>query len=497
MSAHYVESLENGHAGQRSRLFDHPQSNFVTGSECIVGFDGPSDPYQPRNWPSRKKLLTTALYGLITMTATWTTSIYSPAVDEISQAFGVSKEVSLLGLSFCLLEFGPLVWAPLSEVYGRKWPVLVPCAAAAIFSFGAGAAKDIQTILICRFFTGFFGSAPVSNTGGVLSDIYSPTARGYAIMSYSLAVIVGPTLGPLVGSALVESHLGWRWTQYLAGILQISIVLIGALILEESYEPVLLIRKAKYLRATTGNWALHTEFEEWIGNITLKYYFNKFGIRPVQMLLTPICFLVALHASFIFGVFYATLAAFPILFDQTRHWNSVVGSLAFLALLVGILLGAIVVALGQYHYNHVYMAAGGVTVPEARLPPMMIGSFVFAAGLFILGWTANPSIPWIVSFIGAGCVGFGFFTVFQSALNYLLDVFNRWGASAIAANTFLRSTLAAVFPLFIDSMYQALGNGPATSVFGGFAVLLIPIPFFFWIWGPRIRSSGKYTFNVG
>lgn len=75
MSAHYVESLENGHAGQRSRFFDHPQSNFVTGSECIVGFDGPSDPYQPRNWSSRKKLLTTALYGLITMTATWTTSM--------------------------------------------------------------------------------------------------------------------------------------------------------------------------------------------------------------------------------------------------------------------------------------------------------------------------------------------------------------------------------------------------------------------------------------
>lgn len=142
------------------------------------------------------------------------------------------------------------------------------------------------------------------------------------------------------------------------------------------------------------------------------------------------------------------------------------------------------------------MAAGGVPVPEARLPSMMVGSFVFAAGLFILGWTAYPSIPWIVSFIGAGCIGFGFFTVFQSALNYLLDVFSRWGASAITANTFLRSTLTAAFPLFIDPIYQTLGNGPATSVFGRFATLLIPIPFLFWIWGSRIRSSKKYTFNI-
>ena len=283
----------------------------------------------------------------------------------------------------------------------------------------------------------------------------------------------------------------------LAGILQIAAVLVSAVVLDESYEPVLLIRKAKILRIKTGNWALHTEFEEWVGNVTPRYYLNKFGVRPVQMLLTPICFLVALHASFIFGVFYATLAAFPILFEQTRGWDPVSGSLPFLALLIGILLGAIVVALNQRYYNRAYHAAQGVVMPEARLPSMMVGSVIFAGGLFLIGWTADPTLPWIWGFIGAGCVGFGFFTIFQGALNYLLDVFTRWGASAIAANTFLRSTLAAVFPLFIEPMYQRLGNGGATSVFGGFAVLLIPIPFVFWRWGPRIRSSKKYMANVG
>jgi len=332
-------------------------------------------------------------------------------------------------------------------------------------------------------------------------------------MAYSLAVIVGPTLGPIVGSAIVEGGVDWRWTQYvslaqpllyvhvwiltsnkLAGILQLAIVLIGAVVLDESYEPVLLIRKAKHLRVTTGNWALHAQFEEWVGNITLGYYFNKFGVRPAQLLLTPICFLVALHASFIFGVFYATLAAFPILFEETRGWGPVTGSLPFLALLIGILLGAIIVGLNQRYYNRVYEAANGVVTPEARLPSMMLGSVIFAGGLFLIGWTSKPSIHWIYSFIGAGCVGFGFFTIFQSALNYLIDVFTRWGASAIAANTFFRSTLAAVFPLFITPMYHRLGNGPATSVFGGFAVLLIPIPFCFWKWGPRIRQSKRWHY---
>lgn len=95
---------------------------------------------------------------------------------------------------------------------------------------------------------------------------------------------------------------------------------------------------------------------------------------------------------------------------------------------------------------------------------MMFGSFFFAAGLFILGWTAEKQV-WIASFIGIALIGYGFFTIFQSALNYLVDAFKTYGASAIAANTFLRSSFTAVF---IEPMYHKLGVGWATSVFGFF-----------------------------
>jgi MFS family permease len=73
--------------------------------------------------------------------------------------------------------------------------VLVPYFIAVCFSFGTATAKDIQTILITRFFTGLFGSAPVTNTGGVLGDIWAPQQRGTAIVGYAFAVVGGPTLG--------------------------------------------------------------------------------------------------------------------------------------------------------------------------------------------------------------------------------------------------------------------------------------------------------------
>jgi MFS family permease len=70
--------------------------------------------------------------------------------------------------------------------------------------------------MITRFFTGFFGSAPVTNTGGVLSDIWSPEERGAAIVGYAMAVVGGPVIGPIAGGAIVQSNLGWRWTEYVS-----------------------------------------------------------------------------------------------------------------------------------------------------------------------------------------------------------------------------------------------------------------------------------------
>lgn len=94
-------------------------------------------------------------------------------------------------------------------------------------------------------------------------------------------------------------------------------------------------------------------------------------------------------------------------------------------------------------------------------------------------------------------MGFGFFTIFQSALNYLIDTFQTYAASAVAANTFLRSVLAASFPLFVNPMYHQLGIPWASSIFAFFGVLLIPIPYLFFVFGKSLRKRGKYSANMG
>ena len=262
----------------------------------------------------------------------------------------------------------------MSEVYGRKPAVLFPYFPGILFAFAGGASKDIQSILITRFFMGLCSSAPVVNTGGVLADIWAPTQRAAAMAFYALAVVGGPLFGPIIGGAFVVSGVNWRWVQFLSGIFMAVIWILDILILDESYPPALLAHKARRLRIKTGNWALHARHEEW--DPAPMELVRKFGIRPFKMLTTPICFLVALYASFCYGLLYGNLAAFPIIFEQQRRWNPLIGSLPFLALFVGVLLASCVNVFNQKYYARAYKAAGNKAVPEARLPPMVSNSVI-------------------------------------------------------------------------------------------------------------------------
>jgi MFS family permease len=122
----------------------------------------------------------------------------------------------LIAPTSCYSHISPIVLVIISDIrcrYGRKPAVLVPYFVAGCFSFATACSKDIQAILITRFFAGIFGSAPVTNTGGVLGDIWSPQQRGTAIVGYAFAVVGGPTLGVSTPSdflLMLEEIQIWR-----------------------------------------------------------------------------------------------------------------------------------------------------------------------------------------------------------------------------------------------------------------------------------------------
>lgn len=112
---------------QNQKRLAHPLLYEKTGPAVLVEFDGLDDPDRPTNWPFRKKLSTTILFGLSTCWAMFASTTYSAAITQIENAFQVNSEVSNAGVSLVMFgfAFGPMLWGPLSEVYGRKWTTVI------------------------------------------------------------------------------------------------------------------------------------------------------------------------------------------------------------------------------------------------------------------------------------------------------------------------------------------------------------------------------------
>ena len=96
------------------------------------------------------------MLGYTTLVSAFTSSIFSTATRVVAAEYNVSTEVGLLGLSFYVLGFalGPLFWAPFSELKGRRLPLVIGMFGFSIFQIGVAAAKDLQTILLCRLWGG-------------------------------------------------------------------------------------------------------------------------------------------------------------------------------------------------------------------------------------------------------------------------------------------------------------------------------------------------------
>lgn len=330
---------------------------------------------------SRFYISTAACFG--TFVASFNSAIFAAGAAKASSEFEVGKEVTALGTSLFVLGFasGPLIWAPGSELIGRRLPLCIGIFGSSIFTIGCAASKDIQTLIICRFFAGLFGASPLCVVPAVLSDLYSSKYRGMAISIYALTVFGGPFLAPFIGEFIAASYLGWRWTLYLPAILGFSNFCFLLLFSRETFAPFVLVEKAKRLRRQTGNWAIHADQERL--ELDMDAVIRNYLTRPLRMLATePIVLFVSMYMSFIYGLVYALLEAYPYVFSHVYGMPAGVSALPFLGLFLGVILALIFILCQHGSYIRKLEANNGKVVPEWRLAPAILGAIVFTIGLF-------------------------------------------------------------------------------------------------------------------
>ncbi|KAK5742509.1 hypothetical protein LTR17_003311 [Elasticomyces elasticus] len=463
--------------------------------EYVVEFDGPSDPSHAQNWPLKTKIIIASILIWDAMAATFASSVFSPAMTQVGQHFHKGREVVTLGTSLFVLGYacGPIIFAPMSELYGRRVPIIIAAFAFGIFNIAVAVAKDFQTLMIARFFCGLFGSSPLTIVAAVFSDMFSNEVRGVAVACFSATIFCGPFMGPFIGGFITNSYLGWRWTAYIPAIMGFTACILSFFFQKESYGPVILVEKAAHLRRLTKNWGIHAKQDE--VEVDLGELLKKNLSRPIRILFTePIILLVTIYLSFIYGLLYLNLTAYGLVFGEIYGWAPGVSGLPYFGLIIGVFFGFLSVLATQPSYVRKLKANNNIPVPEWRLPLTMVGGIIFAAGLFWFGWGGyKKSTPWIVPTLAGIFLGFGIYTVFLQCLNYIIDAYLMFAASAIAANTIMRSIFGAVFPLFAYYMFEGIGIEWGMTFLGCLATLFIPMPFVFYFYGKRIRAKSKFA----
>ncbi|KAL0638206.1 hypothetical protein Q9L58_002822 [Maublancomyces gigas] len=252
----------------------------------------------PYNWTNKRKWLVTIVFCLNNFMVSVGASIFTPAIGLIAHTFDVTIVVATLGLSFYVLGFsmGPLVFAPMSEVYGRKIVNIPTWALFVIFQIGCALAKNIQTLVICRFLVGTFGSPALTVAAGTMTDIWKPNELGPPMGLFTMAAFSGPVVGPIAGGFIADylhSSESWRWSFWIPFIIS-GVLGLNWLWLPETYQITLLEAKAK----KAGHQALHAE-----GGKSKAAIFRVAVGRPLHMLVfEPTVLLVSLYISFLFGI---------------------------------------------------------------------------------------------------------------------------------------------------------------------------------------------------
>lgn len=178
------------------------------------------DPENPRLWPLWYKGVSVVTMSLGATVVSLFSTLYTSGIPGLEDEFHISKIVGLLGVFTYLLgmAFGTIMFAPLSEIIGRRPIYLGAMSMFLLLILPSALAQNIEAILISRLFGGFFGSAIMGNSPASVNDIVSDRHRAMAFGIWSIGPTNGPVYGPIIGG-FVYQYLGWRWTNWLVLII--------------------------------------------------------------------------------------------------------------------------------------------------------------------------------------------------------------------------------------------------------------------------------------
>ncbi len=458
-------------------------------------------PELARNFPNSKKIWIVVLYTLCSMVSQASSSVLAPSSKYYMEHQHVSKTVAMLPTSSYMfgVAMGPMFAAPLSERYGRKMPVLIPCLLGSIIMLlSSFMVSNFAIFIIFRFLTGVFCSTPVISSGGSLKDLFNDGRRPDALLCFAVFVGGSPSLGPIIGSLILNSTHNPKYILIIVGSISIVVSIISLIFVPETLYTVITAEKAKSLRIQRGDLNIVSKQDIHIMEEPLISTFKTNLFRPFLILWEPYALLLSFYGAYAYGQMYFHITGVPEFALENKYRAEKDGyypiSWIPAGFITGMILASIVIFSTSKRYRK-HLKGGEKVRVEARLHAALFLSWLFPVSSFFLAFLTEKSDA--CAFIGLAMNGAAFFGSFQSLLNAIVDCYGDFSASATSATTFFRSLAAGIMPLISIPIVRRIGYKKLFLILGGVNVVICFIPVILYIWGPYLRQRSKLAVLKG
>ncbi|KAH8104996.1 MFS general substrate transporter [Phellopilus nigrolimitatus] len=450
------------------------------------------DARNPANFSRGRKWAITIAASVFTCLSAAGASTYAMGYTSMTHDLNCTVFQATVGFSTYALGFAitPLVTAPFSEEFGRQPLYVASILIFLLMQLGIALAKNIQSVIIFRFICGAAGSTGSTMVGGTIADIWAPHERGVPMAVFSIAAISATGVGPVFSGWIeMNANLGWRWIQWVSVIIDGAFFIVMVITMKETRSSVLLTRSARRLREESGDLRYRARIEDERGSLRSLILLSC--TRPIYLLFTePVVASFSLWVGFAWGVLYVLVESISPAFQELHNFNIGEVGTVFVTMLIGSIFGYMS---NQFYQERIYKKRVGVKGKEARLYSACFAGILFPASMFLYAWTSYANVHWIGMAIGITLFMWSMYIIYLTVFTYLADCYGPFASSALAGQSLCRNIAGTAFPLFTRQMYNSLTFKWASTIFAFIAVLMMPIPFVLFRWGPQIRARSKFA----
>ncbi|RMJ22061.1 multidrug resistance transporter, partial [Aspergillus sp. HF37] len=439
----------------------------------------------PKTYARNKKWFITFIVAVAGATAPMGSSIFFPALSQVSEDLNTTATVTNLSIALYMLSMSifPLWWSSFSERLGRRTIYLTSFTLFVIFNALCAVSKSIAMLIFMRMLSGGASASVQAVGAGTIADLWDSQDRGRAMGIFYLGPLCGPLVAPIVGGALAER---WRWRStmwFLAAYGGVTVIFILFALPEtlasrkasvpvpdvedEQSEPI-----GRQLSRVSSRQVVQFT-TKWLR--MLKIVFLD-PLKIVLYLRYPPVLLTVYYASITFGSLYVLNVSVEHTFGQDPYnYSTIIVGLLYIPNSLGYVVASIFggrwmdkIMQREARKANRYDEHGNLIYrPEDRMREnAWLGALMYPSALIWYGWTAENGIFWLVPMIANFFFGMGSMIIFSMATTMLTEFMPKKSSTGVALNNFVRNIFSCVGSLVTAPIITAIGNGWIFTILG-------------------------------